>query len=209
MADDGRHGSWLALTLVGGAVALALALAAWEIVAPPVPTPVSSGGTSPVMAFEADVHAGRQQVDALSAELQRLIALQRTAAAAVVDPGPEPPWYHPIDHAAWNSRAAACDQALAAATAARDQVQAAQQRLEAGRRLLTDRERLAELARAACARHAPGEVPGPLREALRYVWNALLRPLLHWLLVAALLLFALNRLLRLALIQGWLGEERV
>ncbi len=141
--------------------------------------------------------------------MQRLIDEQKAAAAGIIDPGPEPAWHHPFDHSAWRARAAARDQAVAATEAAHRRVLAAQDRLAAATRLLTDKERLLELARAACNRHVPDEVPGPLREALVYVWNALIRPLLHWLLVLALLLFALNRTMRLALIQGWLGEERL
>lgn len=208
-AEDGRRGSWLAVTVVGAAVALALLLATWEILTPPATMAPVLNDPSPVAAFAADVQEARVQVDRLKAGMQRLIDEQKKAAAAIVDPGPPPPWYHPFDHAAWKTRVAAQEQAVAATTAAREQVFAAQQRVETATRLLADKERLLALARAACNRHAPDEVPGPLREAFLYIWNALLRPLLHWLLVAALLLFALNRLTRLALIQGWLGEERL
>lgn len=209
MADDGRQGSWLAVTVVGGAVVLALMLAIWEIRSPPAEAPPNLIETSPVAAFSAEVTAARQQVDALKAAMQRLIDEQKQAAAAIIDPGPEPAWYYPFEYSAWSARSAARDQALAATAAARERVLAAQQQVAAATRVLTDRERLLALAQTAYNRHAPDEVPGPVREALYFIWNALVRPLLHWLLVAALMLFALNRLMRLALIQGWLGDERI
>jgi hypothetical protein len=128
------------------------------------------------------------------------------AGSSVLDPGPEPHWWHMYDHWVWDDKKKLFDKMNSnLSKASSDLASAIQQHADKEHEHALLTTKWTDNERRFDAESMP-------KRAMYYAgtaWNGYIAPWLHLLLLIALASFAARIGFRYALLRGWTGEGRV